>query len=319
MNVTYGDGVRIDLATGETVVADAGDPDGDVALLSHAHGDHLYHEPPAEVVCSETTAALARVRRDGPHPEVVEHPRIDLLDAGHVAGSRAALIDDGETRLLYTGDISTRDRFFLSGLSVPDVDVLVTEATYGRPGYVFDPQEELEAAIVDWLRTTDAPVLLMGYALGRAQELHLLADRAGRTVHVTDAIRRLDETISDREGVGLDARSFDADRELTDDDAVVLPAQTGGLSFVDRLREAGAIKAGFSGWAVDEGFRFRGDHDETFVLSDHCDFSELIGLVERADPEQVYTVHGFTDDLARELTGRGFEARSLKWTRESMD
>ena len=82
--------------------------------------------------------------------------------------------------------------------------------------------------------------------------------------------------------------------------------------------ESGAVTAGFSGGAIDDSFRFRGDFDVTFRLSDHCDFTELLELVETVDPERVYTQHGFAETLATALTTRGFDATALKQNQTSL-
>ena len=314
--VSLRDGIRIELSDGTSVVADATAPDGDAALVSHAHGDHLYDDPPDEILCSATTADLAAVRRDGQPAQTTTLPgagRVDLLDAGHIAGSRAALVTDPDgTRYCYTGDVTTRDRLYLDGFDPPDADVLIVEATYGEPDYVFPPQSELEAEIVDFFADTQAPILAFGYALGRAQTLQLLAQRAGCRVTVSDAIAELNDVIERQTQATFAADRYDDLDEIEPGEVVVLPAGLSGSDWVNRLCErTDAVAAGFSGWAVDDSYRFRGGYDETFVLSDHCDFSELVGLVRAVDPEQVYTVHGSTATLANELTARGFDAQAL--------
>lgn len=311
------DGIEILLESGERVVADASAPDGDINILSHAHGDHLYNEPPATVVCSETTAALAAARRQElARPTVVDHPRVELLESGHIAGSRAALIEDESTTILYTGDVSTRDRFFLDGFDPVPADVLIIESTYGKPEYHLPPQAEVEAEFVDWLNETmDTPVIAFGYTLGRAQELQLLgADSDRDTVYITDAIDRINAVIESQLSVRFDTEMYEASTELEPGDLLILPSQTNRLSFVDDIVErTGVIKVGVSGWAVDSSFKFRGGYDETFALSDHCGFTELLDVVSAVDPDKVYTNHGFTEELAREITSRfGYSTQSLQ-------
>lgn len=308
--VRHTDGIEIELPDGRIVHADAAAPDGDIDVLSHAHGDHLYDEPPTSMVCSELTAALSGVRRDGaPAPRT--HSAVELLDAGHVPGSRAALVSAEDpahqesVRILYTGDISTRDRFSLDGFEPVPADVLVIEATYGTPEYVFPPQDDLEATIVDWFAdTADRPAICMGYSLGRAQEIQQLARRAGRSrLLVSDAIADLNAVIERHLDVEFGAQRYGDAIELQAGDVLVLPAQTNHLAFVDSLRTStGALKAGFSGWALDSSFTYRGDYDETFVLSDHCDYTELLDVVRAVDPDQVYVQHGAADEFATALT-----------------
>ena len=53
-----------------------------------------------------------------------------------------------------------------------------------------------------------------------------------------------------------------------------------------------------SGWAQDREFSRLFGADLAIPLSDHCDFEELVRVVERSGADQVYTVHGFSQDLA---------------------
>ena len=318
MTVLYRDGIDIELSDGTRVVCDADDPDGDVAVVTHAHGDHL---PDVETtaVCSPLTAAVGTTRMDG-ELRATSDPRVELRPAGHVAGSRAALVEDPDgTRYCYTGDVCTRSRGYLDGFEPPDADVLVVEATYGEPGYEFPPHEVVTGNIVDWLRDTPEPVLLLGYAFGRAQRLQLLAGRADRErVLTTEGVLRINKPIERAVDVAFPSEPFE-DTELRPGDALVVPMTSARIDWVDRLADdAGAVTAGFSGWAVDDSFRFRGDFDVSFPLSDHCDCSELLELVDVVDPDRVYTQHGAASHLATELTARGHDATALKQGQASL-
>jgi putative mRNA 3-end processing factor len=329
--VSLRDGVQIGLTTGETFVADATEPTGDIIALSHAHGDHLYTHAPTDVICSDLTARLAAARReDEGSLSRTTHRAVEQVPAGHVPGSRATIIEDGDgITYLYTGDFSTRDRFTLDGFDAEavaaehNIDVLVTETTYGKPEYVFEQQDVLENRIIDWLDDTyETPVVLFGYTLGRAQELEALVHRSERErLFVTEATERLNDVIGDAHDIDFATERYGQDVTIGAGDALVLPAQTNKLSFVDHIVEnTGAVKAGFSGWAIEDSFKYRGDYDETFVLSDHSDFSELAATVGTLDPERVYTQHGFADAFATHLEAElDIEARSLKRNQTSLD
>lgn len=310
--VSLGDGVRIETASG-SVAADASSPDADVAVCSHAHSDHLPRAGCGPTVCSPLTATLADVRYDRA-VEATSHPDVTLLPAGHVAGSRAALVDDGDTRVLYTGDVCTRNRLYLEGFDPPDADVLVVEATYGDPSYSFPDHDALEREILEWLNETiDRPVCCFGYALGRAQKLQRLVGKSDRDrCLVTEGVAAVNEPIEGALGIDFASERL-ADHDVGPGDAVVLPAHGGTRDLAATLvEEAGALQAGFSGWAIDSSYRYRTGYDATFPLTDHCDFEELLALVEAVDPEVTYTQHGFADELARQLARRGFEAWSLE-------
>lgn len=330
-SVSLRDGVRIDLTSGETFLADGTRPDADIVALSHAHGDHLYSSAPSGVICSELTAALAGARRSGTGtvPRTT-HPAVEQVPAGHIPGSRATIVtDDDGTTYCYTGDFSTRDRFLLEGFdpeglaSTYDVDVLIMETTYGKPEYEFEDQATLERRILEWLEeTSDTPVVLFGYTLGRAQELELLVERSDRQrLFVTDAIARLNGVIEAHADVTFDAESYDEDVTLGPGDALVAPTQLNRASFLEEIAEGeDAITAGFSGWAIDRSFKYRRGYDEGFVLTDHADFSELTATVAAIDPDRVYTQHGFADRFASHLEATlDVEARSLKNNQTALD
>ena len=311
------DGVHFDLD--RLVVADARSSTGDVNVVSHAHTDHLLRRDGA-VVCSRETAAIAAAR-SGRSYEPLDVPGIRLVPAGHVVGSRAAIITgcDGR-RYCYTGDFSIRDRGPLEGFdpTTIDVDVLVLETTYGRPTYTFPPQEDLEAAIADWfVDNADRPLVCFGYVLGRAQMLEWLADRAtNREVLVTPDIGAIDaaiETATDGV-VSLPGRVREPETLRSLEDAIVVtPGTQANEAWVERLQSDQDARTGaFSGWAIEDSYRYRRGTDVAFPLTDHCGHDELLETVQAIDPERVYTHHGFAVEFADELaTEHGYDARAL--------
>lgn len=314
-------GIELRLDNGDVVVFDGSTP-GDVTVLSHAHSDHLVRACDAPVVCSRLTATLAAVRNGSTDLDSRStHQYIDLLDAGHVAGSRAALVTDPASgrQTLYTGDCSTRSRLYLDGFEPPPADVLVIETTYGSPTYRLPRDDELFPAIRDWLaETIDSVVLLFGYSLGRAQKLQQLAIQAGRPrIFVPETVARINEVVATHLDVSFDVRllaEVESPRDFESGDAVVVPAQMRHRPPISSLLERDrAVTAGFSGWAIEESYRYRTGCDVTFPLSDHCDFDELVDVVHRVDPEIVYTHHGFAEEFATHLTREhGYKTRALK-------
>lgn len=316
-DVRLRDGIEIDLADDRRVTIDGGKSNR-VNVLSHAHGDHLFAGE-GSIVCSELTAALASVRRDDRPIERATSPDwIELRNAGHIVGSRAVVVTDPATgrRYCYTGDISTRSRFYLDGFDPPAADVLIIESTYGSPEYRFPPTEAVVNDIIDWLESTaDAISVLFGYPLGRAQKLQLIANRVDRgRLFVSEAIDSLNSVIERHREITFDASHYTVGTEVSPGDVLVLPTGMNRDTVRRRLTEQGPIKtAGVSGWAVDDSYRYRGDFDATFPLSDHCDFDELVDVVRSVDPERVYTHHGYADEFASILTGDyGFQTRALR-------
>ncbi|MDY6778811.1 MAG: mRNA cleavage and polyadenylation specificity factor-like protein, partial [Candidatus Nanohaloarchaea archaeon] len=291
------DGIHIQ--TDQQIIADARSTAGEINIISHAHSDHLTSGVD-RALCSDTTASLIEARTDTSIQQA-HHDRIDLLPSGHIIGSRAALIQDTEETVLYTGDVSTRDRAYLQGFQPPEADTLIIESTYGLPAYRFPDQQALEQEIRDWVQDQDRPLLLFGYSLGKAQKIqHIIQDATNRPIIAHGSIINMNRAVQETTDLSFSAAPYQDNKDLLQDDGILIaPSHSSRADWVETLTaKHGAVKAGFSGWAVNDSYQYRGDYDRAFPLSDHCDFSDLVELVRQVDPDQVYTHHGFDEAFA---------------------
>jgi len=288
----------------------------DYTFVSHAHMDHVERpHPKTKVIASDETVVLARARgvelganRDRP-PEGVS-----LLDSGHILGARALCIED---EVLYTGDAAGRERAFMSKCRTRKARILITETTFGDPRYVFPPLEQTVREVNQMIAGAfdkGRPVVLMGYPLGKSQVLSYLFS-SWTPFFVYESVREMNELYR-QAGVPLKAEAGSVDKALAGLPRgpwlMVSPMMGSRNGLALRLkRDYGAVLAAFSGWAMDRGYGAHMGADYSFPLSDHCDFAELLRLVEDVAPETVYTTHGFTDEFARTLRAEGFDAKPL--------
>lgn len=288
----------------------------DLTFISHAHTDHMHVPSKNErVIASVATKDLAAARGYdlGKTAETAEG--IELLDSGHILGSRAIRIGD---EVYYTGDASGRQRAFLCKCKTKRARILIMETTYGSPEYVF-PQT---ARLVNDVNTLigesydkGRPVVLMGYPLGKAQLLSYFFS-SWEPLFVHTSVSAMND-VHARHGVTLKSGTiFDPANGL---DALppgpwvmIAPLSSGRSKLMSHLkRKHGAVLVAFSGWALSAGYRFSFNADYAFPLSDHCDYSELMKLVQDVSPEVVYTTHGFAAEFARDLRKVGFSAKAL--------
>jgi len=169
---------------------------------SHRHG---YREP------FEVPASGSDARPSGGRGSRKEGYEVTFFDAGHIPGSAHVLVDDGETRLLYTGDFhvdeptgdrtNTEDeesgpgsgrtdgyvrkagttdevesvpgqRLVAGSTARPEADVLLIESTYSDVEH--GPRGEVERRFAESVRTTlweGGTVVIPAFAIGRTQEL----------------------------------------------------------------------------------------------------------------------------------------------------
>jgi metallo-beta-lactamase family protein len=101
-----------------------------------------------------------------------------FLDAGHILGSATITLkikeQDKETTLGFTGDVSRFRRPILNNpVSMPTLDILITESTYGGKTHEDEPQsnEKLLQIINDTCIKKRGKLIIPAFSLGRTQEL----------------------------------------------------------------------------------------------------------------------------------------------------
>ena len=313
----------------------------DLAVVSHAHGDHIARH--RAVVCTEPTFRLLVHRvRAAVVPHVLrygeEHAHgdavVSLHPAGHVLGAAQVLVRHEGLRVLYSGDIRVRPSLSCAPLEHVAADVLVVETTFGHQRYRFPPVEEVVARVVRFCESAlaggEVPVLV-AYSLGKAQELLCQLRESGLRVLLHPAIHAIAHIYREL-GVDLPhAGRLDGGAEIDvvawmdtgDDGALPVPRadelrRDCVVVVPPHLREARSVRrlepvrrAALTGWALDPWTPERMGCDAAFPLSDHCDFDDLVAYTLATDARRVYTLHGFAADFARHLRSRGLDASPL--------
>lgn len=315
-SVKHRNGIKID---GEIDISlDSASEGDELCFISHAHADHALKKDSGNIVCSDLTERITEKRFDI-DIERTQTVDIEQIPSGHIIGSTAALIQD---KILYTGDVSLRDRVYLDGFEPVRADELVIESTYGIPKYRFPDQKQIEQRIKDWIQDSQEPLFLFAYSLGKAQKIQQLVQEATeRPIIAHGAVKKMNEVIEDQTSLEFRAKNYKDNRDLMEENGIMIaPSRSAKAEYIENMVEKySGSKAGFSGWAVDESFRYRGGYDRTFPFSDHCDFDELLEVVEKVDPEKVYTHHGFDEAFASYLQKeKGIDARALKNNQSSL-
>jgi len=321
--VSSNGGIQVDFG-GASYLLDPKRPvRADYAFVSHAHIDHMHNPSKNErVIASDETRDLAKGRGYDLGRTIDELEGVELLDSGHILGSRAIRIAE---EVYYTGDASGRERAFLGRCKTKGARILIMETTYGSPEYIFPQTAKLVKEVNGLIGTAfdrGRPVVLMGYPLGKAQLLAYYFS-TWEPLFFHESVAAMNEIHVDY-GVQLKPGRVFRPKEGADalpggPWVMVAPMSSSRNRLMSHLRKKyGAILVAFSGWATRGGYSRTLGADFSFPLSDHCDYPELVKLVEAVSPEMVYTTHGFAAEFAGDLRRMGFSARTLSAHQSSL-
>ena len=284
-------------------------------VITHAHGDHVGRH--RRILCTKETAAFVKKRtghgadyweRAFGEPTAVGDLTITLWPAGHILGSAMARIEGPGGSVLYSGDFKLAGGVTTPPADPPRADRLVMEATFGLPEFTFKDDQANRAAMVAFAHEAIAdettPVFL-AYALGKGQEVLAILSQAGVPVAAHPAIWNLCPPYR-AAGVAFPG-AVSLRRRPQHRCAVVVPPR---LARTQLVTDRGPLRiAAVTGWATRLGHT---TIDAVFPLSDHGDYDDLIALVERVAPKRVDVLHGYANEFAQDLRGRGYDANAVE-------
>jgi DNA ligase-1 len=288
------------------------------AFVSHAHSDHLGAH--AEVILSRGTSVLMQARMPGKRVEHIlafgerlqrDTFAVTLLAAGHIFGSAQCFIESEEGTLIYTGDFKLRPGLSAEPAQWRHADTLIMETTYGLPRYRMPPTDETIGNMVEFCREAldeGAVPILLGYSLGKSQEILCALIAAGLTPMLHDSVWRLTEIYRRLQPeFPCTYVRFNA-AEIAGKVLICPPSAARWKMFASIKHKRTAV---LTGWALDPGAIYRYQCDAAFPLTDHADYPDLLRYVELVQPKRVLTLHGFAAEFARDLRERGVEAWAL--------
>jgi len=273
---------------------------------------------------------------------------VTLFDAGHIPGSAHVLVDDGDTRLLYTADFNTEAQRLLSGTTArPDADAVITESTYAdvtRPDRA--SIEDAFATAVSETIYGGGTVVVPAFAIGRTQELMLVCDAHdvpcyvdGMGVAVTERFKRTSEFLRDpaafRAACGharfLDKSTRDGQRRRIADKQTAIVTTAGMLSGGPAMTYVPAVAGNPQPLVALTGYQVAGTPGrdlldtgsaeidgrhlrvaarvESFDFSAHADREGLLAFLDDYRDADVLVNHGDRcEAFAEELRADGVDA-----------
>lgn len=263
------------------------------AVISHAHGDHA--RPGNQLVyCTPATQSFMECRygkkgaiqyetKEFHEVFSIRDIQISFISAGHILGSAQILMIHKGIRYLYTGDYKVQSDATCEPLDYTRADVLITESTFANP----EVKHPDFVAEIKKLNQTPFNILLGAYGLGKAQRLNQLIN-----IHCPDKIVLLHYSILPihkiYEQFGINTLQYTPyDRKIMKHNkqghVYIVPA----LTFKSYFHAKDLVKAFASGWEY-----LQRQNDISLYISDHVDWDDIIGFIERVEPREIWTVHG---------------------------
>ena len=300
------------------------------ALISHGHSDHsrwghgqyITHKRNVPIIQHRLGDIQVRGIEWG-EPISVNGVRFSFFPAGHILGSSQIRVEFKGEVWVFSGDYKME----VDGLTTPfeavPCDTFITECTFGLPVFRWRPQEEVMAEINGWWaqnKKEGKTSVLFGYSLGKAQRLlHLLDPSIGK-IYTHGAIENMTEVLRplahfpQTERITRETRKEDVKGHL-----ILAPPSAHGSPWLRKWTPYETASA--SGWMAFRGARRRRAIDRGFVLSDHCDWAQLMDSIQATGAEKIICTHGYSEIFSRHLREKGWDARTVEtqFVGESLD
>ncbi|WP_394746805.1 ligase-associated DNA damage response exonuclease [Spongiimicrobium salis] len=289
------------------------------AIITHGHSDHsrwghqqyITHHHNVPIIKHRLGAITVSGKSWGETFEI-NGVQFSLHPAGHIVGSSQVRVAYKGEVWVFTGDYKTEN----DGLSTPFEPIpchtFITECTFGLPAFKWTPQEQIMDDINSWWaqnRANGQTSVLFGYSLGKAQRLLKHLDIDNGPIFTHGAIEKMTEVI--RPLVSLPKTTLitkDTTKDALKGAMVLAPPSAHGSSWIKKM--VPYVTGTASGWMAFRGARRRRAIDKGFVLSDHCDWTGLLGSIRDTGAEKIICTHGYTDIFARFLREEGYDART---------
>ena len=262
------------------------------AVISHAHADHAIAGH-GQVYATAATLAFMGLRygkNAGRQKQtlaynekvLIKEVLITLIPAGHMLGSAQVLMEFEGVKYLYTGDFKLQPDATCEMLEFTKADVLITETTFANP-QIKHPDQVLE---IKKLNEIPSNILLGAYALGKSQRLIQLINRFCPEKEILvhwqiEPINRIYEKFGYLNGR---YKLYDRKSIKTQNNFIYLVPP---FTFHSYSKAVGLRRIFASGWK-----NLQTNAQDSLYISDHADWEDILLLIQKVEPQQIWTLHG---------------------------
>ncbi|WP_100657808.1 ligase-associated DNA damage response exonuclease [Alteromonas flava] len=299
------------------------------AIITHGHADHARPNntwvvaTPATLDIMQLRYAESAWQRATPLPykqalqlnSDVSNPVIlEFRPAGHILGSAQAVIDYGGSRLVVSGDYKRRHDPTCEPFEVVPCDVFITEATFALPVFKHPPiAQEIEKLLRSLQLFSERCHLVGTYALGKCQRVIIALRELGyqQPIYLHGALIKMCELYT-QHGVELGELVAVSDvDDLTTLAGKIVLAPPSALNDRWSRKLPNVLTAMASGWMQIRARSKQRNAELPLIISDHCDWPELLRTVQEVNPHEVWVTHGREEALVYQAQNMGYRAQAL--------
>lgn len=295
------------------------------ALITHGHSDHA-RAGHGHVMATRQTLDIMALRygvdfagaeqaADFGKAIEVNGVTVTFHPAGHVLGSAQIALEKDGLRIVVSGDYKRGIDPTCAPFEPVACDVFITEATFGLPVFHHpDPKAETKKLLASLLQFPERTHLVGAYALGKAQRVIRLIRDCGydQPIYIHGALQKLCDYYAGQ-GIALGElrpATLEKSNPAAFHGAIVVGPPS---AFQDRwARRFNEPLISFaSGWMMVRQRAKQGGVELPLVISDHCDWPELLETITEIAPSEVWVTHGREEALVRWCEMQGIPAKPL--------
>lgn len=295
------------------------------ALITHGHSDHA-RAGHTHVLATRQTLDIMKIRygddfctseQEAAWGEVIDVGGVNVSfhPAGHVLGSAQIALEHKDLRIVVSGDYKRGVDPTCTPFVPVSCDVFITEATFGLPVFHHPhPREEIGKLLTSLKQFPDRSHMVGAYALGKAQRVIRLIRDSGydEPIYIHGALAKLCDYY-ESQGIALgEIRPATIDKSSPDlfkGAVVVGPPSAFQDRWARRFNEP--LIAFASGWMMVRQRAKQSGVELPLVISDHCDWPELLETINEVAPSEVWVTHGREEALVSWCELKGIPARPL--------
>jgi putative mRNA 3-end processing factor len=292
------------------------------AIITHGHSDHARAGHGAVLATRETIAVMKARLGDTcagsfqelayGEPLTIGDTTVRLVPAGHILGSAQVVIEHGGRRAVISGDYKRRSDPTAAPFELVRCDLFVTEATFGLPVFRHEPDaREIGRLLASLHAFADRTHVVGAYSLGKAQRVIALLRAEGydRPIWLHGALKAMCDVYM---ALGVDLGDIALVNDAPDKlpgEIVLCPPSALKDRWSRRLTDP--VTAYASGWMRVRARARQMGAELPLVISDHCDWPELIDTITETGAEEIWVTHGREDALVHQIALMGRRGRSL--------